>query len=126
MAKLQSNRSVDFPVVRHSGYVQLPWADCLCLIDDWHLLQQIAAWKQSPQVIGVAVMASVGSVPAVLSADVLPKRSRAAQLNEAASRVARECRNGIQGCLREEEWLDVDREFHWVFLRGMKSVCRWR
>ena len=36
------------------------------------------------------------------------------RIHEAAVRMARRCRYLIQACLREEEWLDADREFYLV------------
>lgn len=33
-------------------------------------------------------------------------------VHKAACRIAVRCRNIIQVCLREEEWLDADREFY--------------
>lgn len=38
--------------------------------------------------------------------------------DEAAWRMARECRSIVQGCLREEEWQDADREFFQVISKG--------
>jgi hypothetical protein len=32
--------------------------------------------------------------------------------HETAFRIARRCRHTIQACLREEEWVDADREFY--------------
>jgi hypothetical protein len=96
-------------------------SNCLSLASiDADLNEVLAAWEQLPQAIRAAIMALVGSVPAALSADVLPNRSHAARLDEAAWRIARDCRNAIQGCLREEEWQDADREFHRVILQGIK------
>lgn len=43
-------------------------------------------------------------------------------LDEAAWHVARECRQIIQGCLREEEWPDADREFYGVALLALESL----
>ena len=34
-----------------------------------------------------------------------------APLDRVARRIARKCRHIVQGCLREEEWLEADREF---------------
>jgi hypothetical protein len=35
-------------------------------------------------------------------------------IHETATRIARRCRSVIQGCLREEEWREADREFYRV------------
>ena len=35
-------------------------------------------------------------------------------IHEAAVRMARRCRYLVQACLREEEWMDADREFYFV------------
>lgn len=43
-------------------------------------------------------------------------------LLEAAQRIARQCRWVIQGCLREEEWIDADREFERIILEGLKEL----
>ena len=36
------------------------------------------------------------------------------RIHAAAIRIARQCRHVIQGVLREEEWIDADREFYRV------------
>ena len=36
------------------------------------------------------------------------------RIHEAAIRMAKRCRYLIQACLREEEWMDADREFYLV------------
>ncbi len=36
------------------------------------------------------------------------------RIHEAAVRMARRCRYLVQACLREEEWMDADREFYLV------------
>ncbi len=36
------------------------------------------------------------------------------RIHELAVRMARRCRYLIQACLREEEWIDADREFYLV------------
>ncbi len=33
-------------------------------------------------------------------------------IHDAAIRIARRCRHIVQACLREEEWLEADREFY--------------
>ncbi len=39
--------------------------------------------------------------------------------DEAAWRIAKECRGIVQACLREEEWPDADREFFGVIRAGL-------
>lgn len=43
-------------------------------------------------------------------------------LQEAAKRMARQCRHIVQGCLREDEWLDADEEFRTVILKGLEEL----
>jgi hypothetical protein len=43
-------------------------------------------------------------------------------LRTAAARMARACRLIVQGCLREEEWLDCDAEFTAVILAGVTEL----
>jgi len=38
--------------------------------------------------------------------------------DEAAWRMAQECRSIVQACLREEEWQDADREFFRIIASG--------
>ena len=45
-------------------------------------------------------------------------------VHELAIRAARECRHIVQACLREEEWLDADREFYRVIRAGMEEVLQ--
>lgn len=42
--------------------------------------------------------------------------------DEAAWRMAQECRSIVQSCLREEEWQDADREFFGVIHEGLAAV----
>jgi hypothetical protein len=44
------------------------------------------------------------------------------QTHEIAMRLARECRELIQACLREEEWADAEEEFRWLILAGLKQI----
>ena len=44
-----------------------------------------------------------------MNSDQVPTDDRT---HEAAIRIARRCRPVIQVCLREEEWVDADREFY--------------
>jgi hypothetical protein len=45
----------------------------------------------------------------------------AAYLKLLARRLARECREIVQSCLREEEWLDAEDEFAKVILSGLEE-----
>ena len=40
-----------------------------------------------------------------------------------ALRLARACRQVVQGCLREEEWADADGEFYDIILSGLKELA---
>jgi hypothetical protein len=42
------------------------------------------------------------------------------QTHEAAVRLAVQCRRIVQACLREEEWLDADREFYLIIRAGLE------
>ncbi len=55
-----------------------------------------------------------------MQSDQLPSDHRT---HEAAIRIARRCRYVIQGCLREEEWADADREFYRICLEELE---RWK
>jgi hypothetical protein len=44
---------------------------------------------------------------------------RSKDIDFLANRLAKECRYVIQGCLREEEWADADREFFAVLAQGL-------
>ena len=45
-----------------------------------------------------------------------------AALHETAVRIAVRCRRIVQACLREEEWIDADREFYHVIREELE---RW-
>ena len=42
------------------------------------------------------------------------------QLHETAVRLAVRCRRIVQACLREEEWIDADREFYLIIREGLE------
>jgi hypothetical protein len=44
----------------------------------------------------------------------MPNQPVLPEIHAAAIRIARRCRHLIQGCLREEEWEDADREFYLI------------
>ena len=46
--------------------------------------------------------------------------------SQLAMRVARECREIIQACLREEEWADAEEEFRWLILAGLNEAVKER
>jgi hypothetical protein len=50
----------------------------------------------------------------------------ATYLKDLARRLARECREIIQSCLREEEWLDAEDEFARVILTGLSEATSGR
>jgi hypothetical protein len=41
-------------------------------------------------------------------------RPTSPKIHETAIRIARRCRHIVQSCLREEEWIEADREFYRV------------
>jgi hypothetical protein len=43
-------------------------------------------------------------------------------LHALAQRMARACRHVVQGCLREEEWLDADEAFFEIILAGLREL----
>ena len=43
-------------------------------------------------------------------------------LHALAIRLARACRRVVQGCLREEEWGEADREFYLVIRAGLEEL----
>jgi hypothetical protein len=91
----------------HSGRFQ--WLQTA--LNDADLQRVIATWDAMPEAIRIAVMALVGTVvPSPETTSVQGKLSRPG-MNETAWRLARECRQIVQGCLREDKWQDADREF---------------
>ena len=42
------------------------------------------------------------------------------QLHETAVRLAVRCRRVVQACLREEAWIDADREFYLIICDGLE------
>ena len=44
------------------------------------------------------------------------------ELTQIAIRVARQCREVIQTCLREEEWADAEEQFRWLILAGLREL----
>jgi hypothetical protein len=45
-----------------------------------------------------------------------------AVIHALAIRLARECRSIVQVCLREEEWIEADREFYRVIRAGLEEL----
>ena len=43
-------------------------------------------------------------------------------IHAAAIKMARQCRHIVQGCLREEEWVDADLEFYRVIRVGLEYL----
>ena len=43
-----------------------------------------------------------------------------------AIRLAQQCRRIVQACLREEEWIEADRQFYAVIRTGLESLGRER
>ena len=43
-------------------------------------------------------------------------------IHSLAIRLARECRSIVQVCLREEEWIEADREFYRVIRAGLEEL----
>jgi len=92
--------------------------------NDADLQRVVASWGAMPDAIRIAVMALAGTV--VLRRDGPPvptQRSRSAE-DAIAWRRARECREVVQGCLREEEWQDADREFFEVIAKGFREIAQ--
>lgn len=44
------------------------------------------------------------------------------RMREAVRTIALECRHLIQGCLREEEWRECDREFEAIILPRLEAL----
>lgn len=49
-----------------------------------------------------------------------------AHTHETAIRLAMECRRIVQACLREEEWIEADREFYRVIREGLEEFKKGR
>lgn len=65
-------------------------------------------------------MAMATTVPADQVELSILKPTATPDLDALAWRIARECRTIIQGCVREEEWQDYDREFFATIRAGMQ------
>ena len=89
---------------------------------DADLQRIIAAWDALPQAIRVAVMAVIATVASATDHSPLAQGNRPG-LDEIARRTARKCRQEVQGCLREEEWLDADQEFFDIIISEMRSAA---
>ena len=52
--------------------------------------------------------------------------SRAADptIHALAIRLARQCRNIVQGCLREDEWRDCDLEYYKIIRSGLEEFAQ--
>ena len=85
---------------------------------DADLHRVISSWDALPQAIRTAVMAVIGTVVSHADNSSSHAQGGRASLDETARRIARECRGIVQGCLREEEWLDADGEFFKVIKKG--------
>jgi hypothetical protein len=42
--------------------------------------------------------------------------------HELAAKLAVQCRRIVQACLREEEWIDADREFYLIIRDGINAL----
>jgi hypothetical protein len=51
-------------------------------------------------------------------------RSTDTATHETAVRLAVQCRRIVQACLREEEWIEADRQFYLVIREGLDSFRR--
>jgi hypothetical protein len=51
----------------------------------------------------------------------IESQSTDALTHNTAIRLARQCRNIIQACLREEEWIEADREFYRIIRAGLEE-----
>lgn len=43
-------------------------------------------------------------------------------IHETSIRAARRCRSIVQGCLREEEWIEADREFYLAIRQELEAA----
>jgi hypothetical protein len=53
----------------------------------------------------------------------IESRATDGRTHETAIRIARRCRSIVQACLREEEWIEADREFYKV---ARDELERWK
>jgi hypothetical protein len=102
----------------HSG--RLHWLQSALI--DTDLQRVITSWDASPEAIRVAMLALIGTVAPRRKGSSPPAPRRQKVLDETARRLARECRALVQGCLREEEWQDADREFFAVIAAGLAAL----
>ena len=68
----------------------------------------------------------LGGVPGTIMNDadeqLVQAENADERLRQAALRMARRCRWIVQGCLREEEWIDCDEEFFAVILEELQQL----
>lgn len=81
-----------------------------------------ASWPELPPHIREAILTLVDASQLALLRDRCHARGlyrddRGSE--KLAWRLAKECRSIVQGCLREEEWLDAEREFFAVIQTGL-------
>ena len=67
-------------------------------------------------------MVLVGTVLPQMEGLSAPVEHRRPEFDNVAWRLARECRQIVQGCLREEEWQDADREFFEVIRKEFPGL----
>jgi hypothetical protein len=98
----------------HSG--RFEWLQSA--LHDAELQRVIETWDALPEVIRIAVMALVGTVVPRLGGSPVPTQWSRTAVDATAWRLARDCREIVQGCLREEEWHEADREFFGIISKA--------
>ncbi len=80
-------------------------------LNDTDLQRVISGWSKLPEAMRTTVMVLVDTVVPQAEGSSAPAEHCRRDLDEIAWRLARDCRQIVQGCLREEEWQDADQEF---------------
>jgi hypothetical protein len=81
-----------------------------------------AAWAVLQPHIREAILTLVDAAMASSTSQPSPNNSTTLSSVEAlAWRMAHQCREVVQGCLREEEWADADHEFFCIISEGMSD-----
>jgi hypothetical protein len=112
------DQSVHAGLTPHSGASSRHWLASF----DADLQRLISSWDALPSSIRLTVMALIETFTLSTQVPCSAREHVAPHLRELAWQLAHECRHVIQGCLREEEWPDADREFYAIIEEGLKRL----
>ena len=90
---------------------------------DADLQRVLSAWDALPQAIRAASMAVICTVASTRSRSALLAQGNRSGLEEIGRRITRKCRQVVQGCLGEEEWLVADQKFFDIIVSEIQSAA---